>query len=166
VKRIAGVLLLLAVALILFRMLRPISPSPQHPIPPAPSPQHPAPSSSPSLHHSNTPSTLTASVSNDLLSLRATLGNFLLAVKEPYRPPLGDNRDIARALTGHNRRGLVFVPTNDPTFRDGQLIDRWGTPYWFHPRAPDAIDIVSAGPDRTLFTADDLSVSNRAPPKH
>lgn len=98
-----------------------------------------------------------AEASNEVLRLRAALGNFLLAVKDPYRPPLGDNRDIAAALAGRNRLGLIFVPTNDPALRDGQLVDRWGTPYWFHPRAPDAIDVASAGPDRTLFTADDLA---------
>ena len=99
-----------------------------------------------------------ASASSEVHRLRLALGNFLLAVKDPYRPPLGDNRDIARALAGGNRRGLVLVPTNDSAFRDGQLVDPWGTPYWFHPRAPDAIDIVSAGPDRKLFTADDVGV--------
>jgi hypothetical protein len=96
------------------------------------------------------------SASNDVQRLRLALGNFLLAVKDPYRPPLGDNRDITRALTGGNRRGLALVPTNDPALRDGQLVDPWGTPYWFHARAPDAIDIVSAGPDRKLFTGDDI----------
>ncbi len=106
------------------------------------------PSSTPPLQHS---------ASSEVHRLRLALGNFLLAVKDPYRPPLGDNRDIARALAGGNRRGLVLVPTNDPAFRDGQLVDPWGTPYWFHPRAPDAIDIVSAGPDRKLFTGDDVA---------
>jgi hypothetical protein len=105
------------------------------------------PASTPPLQHS---------ASSEVHRLRLALGNFLLAVKDPYRPPLGDNRDIARALAGGNRRGLVLVPTNDPAFRDGQLVDPWGTPYWFHPRAPDAIDIVSAGPDRKLFTDDDV----------
>ncbi len=105
------------------------------------------PASTPPLQHS---------ASSEVHRLRLALGNFLLAVKDPYRPPLGDNRDIARALAGGNRRGLVLVPTNDPAFRDGQLVDPWGTPYWFHPRAPDAIDIVSAGADRKLFTDDDV----------
>ena len=98
-----------------------------------------------------------AAASSEVRRLHLALGNFLLAVKDPYRPPLGDNRDIARALAGGNRRGLVLVPTNDSAFRGGQLVDPWGTPYWFHPRAPDAIDIVSAGPDRKLFTGDDLA---------
>ena len=105
------------------------------------------PASTPPLQHS---------ASSEVHRLRLALGNFLLAVKDPYRPPLGDNRDIARALAGGNRRGLVLVPTNDPAFRDGQLVDPWGTPYWFHPRAPDAIDIVSAGADRKLLTDDDV----------
>ena len=83
--------------------------------------------------------------------------NFLTAVKEPYRPPLGDNEDLVRALTGGNRYGDVFLATNDPSLNQrGQLVDRWGTPYHVHPRAADAIDIRSAGPDRILFTPDDL----------
>lgn len=154
-KRIVGIVLLLIVLLVVMRVRSPTSPIPQHPIPPSPTPQLPVSSSSPPLQNFITPST---SPSSDLRLLHTALGNFLFAVKDPYRPPLGDNRDIARALTGHNRRGLVFVPTNDPSLRDGQLIDRWGTPYWFHPRSSEAIDIVSAGPDRKLFTADDLVV--------
>ena len=107
-------------------------------------------SSSPSSNES------LSAASSDVRRLHLVLGNFLLAVKDPYRPPLGDNRDITRALTGANRRGLVMVKGDDAGIRDGQLVDRWGTPYWFHPRAPDVIDIVSAGPDRVLFTGDDL----------
>lgn len=93
--------------------------------------------------------------------IHGLVANFLLVMKDPNRPPLGDNRDLVRALTGHNRRGLVLVPTNDTSLRDGQLVDRWGTPYWFHARSADAIDVVSAGPDRKLFTADDLAFPPR-----
>ena len=144
-KRIAVILLALVILiLILIVILRP-RPSP----PGVATPAAAASAVSPDPH--------LAAASGDVLRLRLALGNFLLAVKDPYRPPLGDNRDITRALTGGNRRGLVLVPTNDPSFRDGQLVDRWGTPYWFHPRAPDAIDIVSAGPDRKLFTDDDVA---------
>ena len=143
-KRLIVILFLLLIVIVLVIVI------PSH-IPSSPSLDHATP---PSLQPSA--SLLQPSASSEVHRLRLALGNFLLAVKDPYRPPLGDNRDITRALTGGNRRGLVLVPTNDPSLRDGQLVDPWGTPYWFHPRAPDAIDIVSAGPDRKLFTGDDV----------
>lgn len=143
-KRTSLILLLLVliIVIVIFR---------SHPSPSVAAASVPDPAATPPDPH-------LAAASNDLHRLRLTLGNFLLAVKDPYRPPLGDNRDITRALTGGNRRGLALVPTNDTAFRDGQLVDPWGTPYWFHPRAPDVIEIVSAGPDRKLFTGDDVGV--------
>jgi len=36
------------------------------------------------------------------------------------------------------------------------VMDRWNTPYWFHANAATQVEIRSAGPDRNLFTADDL----------
>jgi len=96
--------------------------------------------------------------SDDVRILHAMVGSFLTAVKEPYRPPLGINEDFARAFTGGNRYGDVFLATNHPSLNNrGQLVDRWGTPYHFHPRAADAIDVRSAGPDKTLFTDDDVT---------
>ncbi len=76
--------------------------------------------------------------------------------------PSGDNADIAAALVGQGPEG-VFLPRTAPALRDGQLIDRWGTPYWFHPVAANVTEIRSAGPDRQLFTGDDLVV-NPSPP--
>ena len=148
-QRALLVLLLIALALFVLSII----PSRQTREREAPaSSQHSTP---PSLQHSASLPQHTAS--SEVRRLHLALGNFLLAVKDPYRPPLGDNHDITRALTGGNRRGLVLVTTNDPALRGGQLVDAWGTPYWFHPRAPDAIDIVSAGPDRKLFTGDDIA---------
>ena len=44
----------------------------------------------------------------------------------------------------------------------GQLVDRWGTAYWFHPNSSYQMEIRSAGPDKNLFTADDV-VKNPGP---
>jgi hypothetical protein len=89
--------------------------------------------------------------------VHALIGSFLTAVKEPYRPPLGDNRDVVRALTGGNRYGDVFLATNDPAINmRGEWTDPWGRPYHLHARSAGAIDVRSAGPDGVLFTADDL----------
>ncbi len=76
--------------------------------------------------------------------------------------PSGDNADITAALVGSGPEG-VFLPRTTAALRDGQLIDRWGTPYWFHPVSANVTEIRSAGPDRQLFTGDDLLV-NPSPP--
>lgn len=68
---------------------------------------------------------------------------------------LGDNSDITKALVGNAGNG-VWLPRQSTRIKDGQLLDRWGSPYWFHPNGPGQIEIRSAGPDRELFTSDDI----------
>jgi hypothetical protein len=76
--------------------------------------------------------------------------------------PIGDNSDITAALTGTDgHKGRVFPP-NHASIRNGRLIDRWGTPYWFHPNSGSEMEIRSAGPDKELFTLDDV-VLNPSP---
>jgi len=75
--------------------------------------------------------------------------------------PIGDNADITAALTGTQypgQKGRVF-PQNHRTIRNGQLTDRWGQPFWFHPNSGSSMEIRSAGPDRELFTADDVMLN-------
>jgi hypothetical protein len=136
--------IVLAIAIVIVVRLRPL---PHSPI--SPSTQDATPTAEPPG----------PSPEEDVRALHQLVGNFLTAVKDPYRPPLGDNEDLARAMMGGNRYGHVFVPTNDARVVDGKIVDRWGTPYFFHNRAPDAIDVRSAGPDRALFTADDVTNS-------
>ncbi len=72
--------------------------------------------------------------------------------------PIGGNGDITAALIGvadATRPGQLF-PRNHRAIRDGQLIDRWGTPFWFHPNSSSQMEIRSAGPDKQMFTQDDL----------
>lgn len=75
--------------------------------------------------------------------------------------PAGDNADIAIELIGKSAEG-TFFPRNSHALRDGQILDRWGTPFWFHPVSASQMEIRSAGPDRRLFTPDDL-VLNPSP---
>jgi hypothetical protein len=93
---------------------------------------------------------------HDLEVLRGLIGQLTTTLRLAERPPLGDNADISAALTGKNRRRVVFVPPTHVALRGGLLVDRLGTPYHFHARSADAIDVRSAGSDRMLFTADDL----------
>lgn len=70
--------------------------------------------------------------------------------------PIGDNADITAALTGtQGHKGRVF-PQNHRAIRNGQLIDRWGTPFWFHPNSSSQMEIRSGGPDKQMFTQDDV----------
>jgi hypothetical protein len=78
--------------------------------------------------------------------------------------PIGGNADITAALIGVSdaaRPGQLF-PRNHRTIRDGQLIDRWGTPFWFHPNSGSQMEVRSAGPDKSMFTQDDV-VLNPSP---
>lgn len=72
--------------------------------------------------------------------------------------PVGeDNATFVNALTGNNPGRLAFLNRNHPAIdAQGQLLDRWGEPFFFHLLGRDALEIRSAGPDRELYTADDL----------
>jgi len=72
---------------------------------------------------------------------------------------IGDNADITAALTGTQyagQKGHVF-PRQHNAIRGGQLVDRWGMPFWFHNNGPGRLEIRSAGPDKQLFTPDDIA---------
>ncbi|MDB6119296.1 MAG: hypothetical protein JWO08_3077 [Verrucomicrobiaceae bacterium] len=73
--------------------------------------------------------------------------------------PIGMNEDITAVLTGHNPRKGILFPPNNPMIVNGQLVDHWGTPYWFHPSSSTRMEIRSAGPDKNLFTADDVVIN-------
>lgn len=72
--------------------------------------------------------------------------------------PVGDNAEITAALNGRNPKRVVFLNPEDgwPTNDKGQLVDAWGTPYFFHALSRTEMEIRSAGPDRRLWSRDDL----------
>lgn len=73
--------------------------------------------------------------------------------------PVGLNDEITSALTGKNRKGAASLPNNHPAIsKDGELLDRWGTPYRFHAYSGKLLEVSSAGPDKKFFTPDDLSL--------
>jgi len=72
-------------------------------------------------------------------------------------PEGGENMLIVESLNGANEKGLRFLPGGNPFVNEqGELVDRWGTPYFFHPVSRDEMEIVSAGPDAELWTEDDV----------
>ena len=70
--------------------------------------------------------------------------------------PIGMNEDITAVLTGNNYTKGILFPPNSPMIVKGQIVDRWGSPYWFHPSSSTQMEIRSPGPDKNLFTADDV----------
>lgn len=71
--------------------------------------------------------------------------------------PVGSNPEITRALAGKNPTGARFLDATGVTLNDAsELLDLFGTPYFFHPVSGSIMEIRSAGPDRKLFTADDI----------
>jgi len=72
--------------------------------------------------------------------------------------PVGTNPEITSQLSGKNPKHLNFLDA-DAGMRvneDGELVDPWGTPYFFHQLSGHDMEIHSAGPDRKMWTADDL----------
>lgn len=72
--------------------------------------------------------------------------------------PVGVNREIAAALNGGNPRQVVFLNAEDGLVVNGrgELVDNWGTPFFFHQLSRTDIEIRSAGPDRKMWNSDDL----------
>ncbi len=71
--------------------------------------------------------------------------------------PVGTNAEIMKTLMGDNPRGAKFGPPEGMTLNgEGELIDSWGSPFFFHQVSRDVMEIISAGPDKRRGTEDDL----------
>lgn len=94
---------------------------------------------------------------NDLTLMSRLMENSILLLKSAANHPLSANEDWAGLFLGQNSAHERFLPTNHVAFnRRGQLIDRWGTPLFFHALGGGRFEIRSAGPDRKLWSDDDL----------
>ena len=72
--------------------------------------------------------------------------------------PVGTNPEITKSLNGDNPKQVKFI-TEDSGLRinaRGELVDYWGTPFFFHQLSGTEMEIRSAGPDRVMWTTDDL----------
>ncbi len=102
------------------------------------------------------------SAARDVEVLHTLLRHYLRHLGRRQGLPIGNDSDLVKVFTGRNPMRLVVVPANHPAInREGRLCDRWGTPYFIHPRGGGAYEVRSAGPDRRMFTNDD-SVSDGA----
>ncbi len=71
--------------------------------------------------------------------------------------PVGTNAEIVREMDGGNAKGAVLIPAAGKRLNEqGELIDDWGTPYFFHQESAEVMEIRSAGADRVMWTSDDV----------
>ena len=72
--------------------------------------------------------------------------------------PVGTNPEITAALAGHNPKQVNFINPEAGMRVDekGELVDAWGTPLFFHQLSGSETEVRSAGPDRRMWTPDDL----------
>jgi hypothetical protein len=94
---------------------------------------------------------------HDLTLISRLMDNFTLLVKSARDHPLSANEDWAAMLRGLNPAHERFLPDQHPALNaHGQLVDRWGTPLFFHALGGKRFEIRSAGPDKKLWTDDDI----------
>ena len=94
---------------------------------------------------------------NDLTLMSRLMGNSLLLLKSAANQPLSANEDWAALFRGQNAAHERFLPDSSVALNtQGQLIDRWGTPLFFHALGGKRHELRSAGPDGKLWTDDDI----------
>jgi len=73
--------------------------------------------------------------------------------------PVGvENFEFTDALTGGNPKRVNFIDPNSPALsEENELVDRWGSPIVFHPISSSVMGLRSLGPDKILWTDDDIS---------
>jgi hypothetical protein len=71
--------------------------------------------------------------------------------------PTGTNAEIMKEVMGGNRVQARLGPPEGQKLNDqGELLDRWGAPYFFHQLSKNEMEIRSAGPDLAMWTNDDI----------
>ena len=90
--------------------------------------------------------------------IQALLEHYRFAYKEN---PVGvENFEFTEQLMGKNPMRIVFIDTDSKALRGNELVDTWNTPYFFHPISAENMEIRSAGPDRQLWTKDDIHLGD------
>lgn len=94
---------------------------------------------------------------DDLILLSRAVASFLLISKQAGDRPLSANEEWSAALRG-NRPGTEQWISNKSSALDSKnrLIDRWGVPLHFHALGGKQWEIRSAGPDKKMWSDDDL----------
>ena len=74
--------------------------------------------------------------------------------------PVGNNQEITSELGGKNPKHMDFISADAGMLinGNGEMVDPWGTPYFFHQISGSDTEIHSAGPDCIMWTSDDIVV--------
>ena len=97
-------------------------------------------------------------ITEDLNAVDATIRSYQAVHGEN---PIGSNAEITGALLGNNLKQIKLeVPAGSHVNGEGEMCDRWGTPYFFHQLSKTEMEIRSAGPDRRMWTGDDSRISD------
>jgi hypothetical protein len=74
--------------------------------------------------------------------------------------PVGTNPEITSQLSGNNPKHVNFIKAEAGMRinENGELIDPWGTPYFFHQLSGTDMEIHSAGPDKIMWNSDDIVI--------
>lgn len=71
--------------------------------------------------------------------------------------PVGTNADIVKELDGGNPKSARYLPSELKRLNaSGELIDSWGSPYFFHQLSAQDMEVRSAGPDKVMWSSDDI----------
>ena len=101
--------------------------------------------------------TSTSTPENDLTLMAHLMENFSLLVKSSANFPMSVNEEWAAAFRGKNPAHERFLPDAHTALNaQGQLVDRWKTPLFFHALGNHRFEIRSAGSDKKMWTEDDL----------
>jgi hypothetical protein len=104
-----------------------------------------------------------SSPERDLEQVKDVVDAFVRSVKIPGALPTGSNRELVAALAGENPHRIRFLdPAASYLNADGELLDRWQVPLFFHFVEADDVGLRSAGPDRVMWTADDVLMGEHA----
>ena len=88
-------------------------------------------------------------------ALQDLLEEYRVIVKSGY--PIGLNAEVTNALLGDNPKKVAVLDQAHPRINDeGELVDQWGTPYFFHAQSLQDVSVRSAGEDRKMYTDDDV----------
>lgn len=90
-----------------------------------------------------------------LSNMRVTINQYRSMFGEN---PVGTNPEITKALNGDNPKQARFIKEELGLRINGrgELVDYWGTPFFFHQLSGTEMELHSAGPDKIMWTADDL----------
>ena len=71
--------------------------------------------------------------------------------------PTGTNAEIIQSVNGGNpKQAKLGPPLGQQINARGELIDVWGSAYFFHQKSASDMEIHSAGPDKQFGTSDDI----------